>query len=124
MPSRARARSPAIPAGRPLAVRELDAAKPRSERPPFFQSSTAAGEFFDAPNFLVDVAVAIVRVIDVVGAAIEGDVVGGDQMNARDVTGPRLFREGAVEFVDQLPPLLVQRLRHSRHLILFRPNSL
>src|SRR5271169_4405877 len=42
----------------------------------------------DPPDFLVDVPVTVVRIVDVVGAAIRADVVLDHQMGRSDVAAP------------------------------------
>src|SRR5580698_2249758 len=66
----------------------------------------------DAPDLPVFVAIAVVGVENVLRTAVEGDVVRRHKVDARDEAGPGRLVESAIEFVDELPALLIERLRH------------
>ncbi len=75
------------------------------------------GRFTGDPGLLVGVAIAVVRIEHVVRAAVEVDIGLGHHVQRRDVAGPLLAGEGAVQLVDQLPALQVQRLGHGDRLV-------
>lgn len=77
-----------------------------------------------APDRFVMALVIVLRVIQVIGAAVGGDIVAGDQMRRGDLAGRRLLGEGAVEFVQQLPTVQLQGLRHRRRLAVARADTL
>jgi hypothetical protein len=60
-----------------------------------------------APDFLVDAAVAIVGIEDVSRSAVISDVVGRHEMDLGHVARPGLLVERPVQFVDELPALLL-----------------
>src|ERR1700710_1197271 len=77
-----------------------------------------------SPDFCVGVPVVIVRVIDILLAAVLIDVLRRNEMHRRDIARWLLSREGTIELVDHLPTLEDQRLRHRRRLKLTGPDPL
>src|SRR6266852_9317322 len=71
----------------------------------------------DAPDLPVFILVAVAGIEDVLRAAIFIDVGGREQMHRSHVGARRLAGEGAVQFVDALPAVQVQRLGDSRDLV-------
>src|SRR5579871_2054337 len=73
---------------RPAPFQQVTVApEPRAETA---QGPGAPQGLLHAPDLLVDVAVAVVGVEDVLRAAVIGDVVRRHEMDARHVSGPRL----------------------------------
>src|SRR5438552_13348640 len=77
-----------------------------------------------APDLLVLIAVAIVRVVQVVRPTIKLDVVLGNDMHRGDVAAGCFAGECPIQLVDELPTRFVQRLCHSGDLVLTAPHPL
>src|SRR5216684_3503870 len=77
----------------------------------------------DAPDLLVLVAIAVVRIEDIVRATIELDVVLGYQVNRRHVPARRRAGEGTVHLVDRLPAMQIEGFWNSGRLILSLANA-
>ena len=78
----------------------------------------------DAPDLPVFILVAVAGIKDILRAAIFIDVGGREQMHRSHVGARRLAGEGAVQFVDALPAVQVQRLGDSRDLVLLVTDAL
>src|SRR6266571_1142641 len=78
----------------------------------------ASRSLCDAPDLLVLVAIAVIRIEDIVRAAIELDVVHGDQVNGRHVPARRRASEGTVHLVDRLPAMQIEGFWNGGRLIL------
>src|SRR5205807_7502280 len=70
-----------------------------------------------SPHRLVVALVIVVRIVDVLGPAVELDVVLRHQVHWSDVPARRLAGERSVQLVDELPSGLVERFRDRTDLI-------
>ena len=75
------------------------------------------------PDFLIGLAIAVLRVIAVLRAAGRIDVVMHDKMRRGHVAARSLARKGPVQFVDQLPALEIEGLGDRRDGLLIVPRS-
>src|SRR5258708_2361828 len=78
----------------------------------------------DAPDLSVLVAIAVIRIEDVVRTAVVLDVVYGDQMHRSDIAARWRAGKGAVHLVDRLPAMQIERFRNSGGLILPLANAI
>ncbi len=67
----------------------------------------------------IDVSIAIVRVVLEFLPAVEGDIVGIDQVNRRYEAAHRLTCKQPVQFIHHLPAMQVERLGHGNGLVGF-----
>src|ERR1700722_8028534 len=108
----------AATAGRKVVIHSLNLPRQR----PCRQNQDAT--LLDVPDLLILVAISIIRIEDILWAAVIGDVRRGHEMDARHETRPLVMGEGSVQFVGELPTLHVQRLGHGRRLVVFVADAL
>jgi hypothetical protein len=77
-----------------------------------------------APDLLVLIAIAVAGIEAVLVPAVCVDVLFRHEMDFGDVPAWLLTVKGAIEFVDRLPTVQVERFRHGADLVLAFANAL